>query len=445
MKKTFKVVLAVLALWVSAGIAEAATPIFNQTASQLSLQDFRTFFTNEQVLEGDDVLVAELGQKLHSAFEPQLNEAAAMDPKSIANALVEQFGEKLPIGEFYELAKASRIVLPDTILKTVSAPAVQPAVASAPQATPAPAAVVQAPPPVVTPATVSVETVAQVARDEVAGALKALGVVNRRTEELQQQLAAKAGEVARLERELQATKATGAEAAATTAAALEAAEADLAQLRQYVPEAAQAAAAAAVKPVAKDVASLKGDVTKLTDSVIFTYGNWIHLTAAGALMVAISALSVGVANGRKARRALTAANEAKTGVAKTHQVINGLVSEVASVDERVTAVAEQAGLTVKDVTFLREVLLGDLRVLPKGGTCTHGVQTVLMDGRKVIFEVTFTRQNGDYVTVEGMRDQTQPLKIENVPVRLKRAGFKGQLLKVTGVTDEDGLAVLKAA
>lgn len=258
------------------------------------------------------------------------------------------------------------------------------------------------------------------------------------------QLKAKEVQIARLERELQAAKVAGKQVTAL-AKSLEGAKADLAALRQYVPEAAQSAVALAVKPVAKDVSSLKSDVAKVKGALIFEYGNWIYLGAAAALIVALIALGVGVVNGRKAKRALIVANEAKTENHRTKEIVKGLTSEVAEVNERVTAVAEQAGLQVKDVKLMRDVLLGDLNALPIGGTCTHEVETMLLDGRTVAFEVTFTRQEGDYVTVEGVRDQTQPLKIANVPVRLKRAGFKGQLLKVVGVDGEDGEPILKAA
>ncbi len=271
-----------------------------------------------------------------------------------------------------------------------------------------------------------------------------LRVQAERVDAINANLADKSRQIARLEQQLRTAQATGRQVT-NVARELEAAKAEFARLQQALPEVVGAATQIAVLPVSQRLNALGAEVAGVQALPIVKYGDWLVYGAAALALALLGTIGVGFTNRRQAKQALDLATAAKAEVSRVNEASQALDEKVENAEERVTAIAEKVGLKVKDVVFDRRLLLADLKALPNEGTYRSEVHVILDDGCRTTYEVALKKLDEEYVTVEGVLYQTQSLRIENLPVRLKRAGFNGHLLKAINVVDKDGRSVLRAA
>lgn len=450
----FWVALMCLVGAVAHATAPTGVPLFVELARD-NPQELQAAMTAAGAFKPDrgEVYVPIVGMAMHQTLkaagvlrEEMVNIPPGRNPT--IEAAVREHGQILSWPVFLERAQAGRFIAPRQVLReevwqaysaklaqtapvqAASAPTTQPA-AAAPAPQPAtPVAVAPAPPAVDAAAMQALEAEVAAARRDAATARdvataqgQAHATINSRVRAAEARAAALAKQLA----EMQVA------ARAQTAAQ----ERALAKLLEEQGAALKAATDLSRKTQEAVAASVPALATAAANAAVGERTAVLKLALGGVGIAALIAILMGVANGRKTKRALSVANDAKTVVASARQDINGLVDEVAAVDDRVTAVAEKVGLEVKDVRITRDVLLHDLTHLGAGSRVTHGVTVVLIDGREIGYEVTFTHVDGKYVKIQGVRNQTQPLKIENVLARIKRAGFKGELLKTVRVTDHE--------
>lgn len=390
----------------------------------------------------------------HPEAKAFLTEAALADRNVILEGIVRQHGHSLSWPAFLERAQAGQFEIPREAIRAefwrayvaqkAGATPVVAAAQAAPAVAPVPTAAVSAASAPTTTATATLDqapvaqaTAGPVLNDKV---MQILGGLRDRVD------AIKPVDTKAITAEV--SKAVGAAQAAADVAG----KATLAA--EQAASAAQAAGTAASRVDGFDrrllgtagdalTAKSKADDAEVSAKAAGKEARKALLFATLAVLIALAGVAVAFAKGRKAKCALMAANEAKTGVRNLTQTVTGLEDQVASVEDRVTAVAEQAGLTVKEVLINRKVLLHDLNHLKPTGRVTHEVTVILVDGQEINYEVTFIHIDGKYVNVEGVHGQTQPVRIDSAPVRLKRAGFKGELFNIVGVTGEEGLPILR--
>lgn len=434
-----KIAIAItMCLW--ALVTQAAVPMFsvaaqNPDAFASSLKGSKVLIEegNElPVVDADgNVIISRLAGHLHpwAKSKGYLTDQASDDPRVFAGAMVQQYGEKIAVTDLAELSKAKKFTIPDAVDRNATVPADAPVVTT--QVAP------------VAPATVPVSNIdrEQIAKwvkfaqgndERIRAQAERLAVING-------QLSEKSQLVARLERELQAVKEAGGKSASVTALALKTARDDLTQFQQAMPGMVDGAVTKAVKPIGRDVDTLKEDVKGVKDSLIFKYGNLIYLGVAAAVLLSGVAILMGLKrpratrvqeavttqplaiNSRELRNLQEMAARAEAAATGATTGMNVLSRQIAKLDERATTLEVKTGLD--EAWHLspaeREAVKVNITSLVAGETSPD--VKLSLPGKQVA--VSFTGVDDDHVIINGIDVKTvRPVKKSNVIAKLNGYG-----------------------
>ena len=441
-------IAAALVMMVSVAAAQAAIPIFDKLAQKMELSDFRATIKGAGVMEGDDILLDRVGEQIFDTFKKELNEAAAADQKSIATALVKEFGERMPIGQFHEQAKIKNIYIPDAVLKTVPVPAV--AAASAP-IVPAPA-VAQAPTPAAKSAPVAKTEPDVMTHTEFLNSVKDL---NKKIEGNSD------ARVDFYERRI-SQLAQGLEEKAVAGFKLKAAQALLKNEPALLAKVNNLMAAKDVQvkaELSKETEARKAQIGAVNDHLSRTDGAVTNISSRvgliekygyGIIAVLVLLIVAGVflwfrtSAARKEAKATVDATRSAIKAAETRaaETVRTVKADVAYAVEEAEAARKQVGIIHKrvedvaarahlvEMNFTDEELESKIYALPVPGTC---VFEFTADGKP--FTLHIERTSATCVKVHGIRDQRNEVKIDNLAVRIKRAARNGDLLGITPLQD----------